>query len=113
MMLLRIAPELAATGAVEIFWFQGLSAGKSELPSRVGTVRSSRASSASRARANLRVKENMVICLRESGEVGARAPSAVVPGGIDESRLRTAGSLAAGGRGHESGRGGRGFLPNE
>src|SRR4051812_13677020 len=43
-MLLMTAAELLAVGAPVIFWFHGLSDGKSVLPSRVGTVRSSRAS---------------------------------------------------------------------
>src|SRR5262245_12627944 len=40
-MLLITAAELAATGALVIFWFQGLSAGKSWLPRSAGAVRSS------------------------------------------------------------------------
>src|SRR5579883_2575595 len=43
-MLLMMASELAATGALVICWFQGLSAGKSCWPSRAGTERSSRSS---------------------------------------------------------------------
>jgi hypothetical protein len=39
-----MAAELAATGALLMFWFQGLSAGKSCWPSNVGTTRSSSAS---------------------------------------------------------------------
>src|SRR4051794_7388233 len=47
-MLETSVAELAATGALVIFWFQGLSAGKRLLPSSVGTIRSSRSSSCSR-----------------------------------------------------------------
>src|SRR5438094_9241114 len=50
-MLATSAAEFAATGALVIFWFQGLCAGNRLLPSKVGTVRSSSASSWSGRRA--------------------------------------------------------------
>src|SRR5438105_1481012 len=53
-MLDTSAAEFAATGALVIFWFQGLSAGNRLLPRSVGTVRSSRASSWSGRRALVR-----------------------------------------------------------
>src|SRR5438067_12168715 len=82
MMLLMTAVELAETGALVIGWFQGLSAGNRELPSRVGTVRSSSASTAGaagslRARAVVlrepfRGCANMMrVPLRVQGEGGA------------------------------------------
>src|SRR4051794_32833636 len=53
-MLFRIAAELAATGAEVIFWFHGLSEGKSDWPSKLGRLRSSRASIATVRRKTLR-----------------------------------------------------------
>src|SRR5262245_20183651 len=44
MMLFMMAAELAATGALAICWFQGLSAGKSDCPSSVGWARFSSSS---------------------------------------------------------------------
>src|SRR5690242_13805992 len=44
MILLMTAVEFAATGALVICWFQGLSAGKSDCPSKVSRRRSSRIS---------------------------------------------------------------------
>src|SRR2546422_10827609 len=49
-MLLRMAAELAATGALVMRWFQALSEGNSCWPSSVGTVRSSSSSTVSRVR---------------------------------------------------------------
>src|SRR5437660_7755817 len=43
-MLLTSVAELAATGALLICWFQGLSAGNSRFPSNVGTSRPSSSS---------------------------------------------------------------------
>src|SRR5919198_848956 len=65
MMLLRTAAELAATGADVIRWFHGLSAGKTWLPSSVGTVRASSSSTRGRTafraeRANRRRKRARV-----------------------------------------------------
>src|SRR4051794_8907394 len=40
-MLLMMAPEFVATGAPLIFWFHGLSEGKSDWPSKLSRLRSS------------------------------------------------------------------------
>src|SRR5436305_1081838 len=66
-MLLRMAAEVAATGALVIGWFHGLSLGKSCCPRSVGTVRSSSGSSwsAGLRRAAARLDNDLVLLLRK------------------------------------------------
>ena len=52
------AAELAATGALAIFWFQGLSAGKIGWPNSESTRRSSKHSMASRLRLGRALREH-------------------------------------------------------
>src|SRR4051794_34039663 len=73
-MLLRIAVELAATGAEVIFWFQGLSEGKSCWPRRLGRQRSSNPSSdeATRRRRGRRGRPVWVVLSQRCGRTVTR-----------------------------------------
>src|SRR5271163_458056 len=63
-----MAAELDARGALAMFWFQGLSEGKSCWPSRVGTMRSSSSSAARIARSGCRPQASQRRFLLDAGD---------------------------------------------
>src|SRR5206468_2859156 len=67
-MLLRMAAELEATGALATCWFHGLSKGKRDCPRSVGTVRSS-----SSSRRSVAWREACLSCRRPASRRQKRA----------------------------------------
>src|SRR4051812_42711569 len=75
-MLLRTDAELAATGAVLMFWFHGLLTGNSCWPSSVGTVRSSSSSRRGVVRRTVRFRDPAAAnqCRKRASKVNMEVP---------------------------------------